>query len=93
MDLSQVKSDALSESGQLLPLSLEEKPDFLLQLQLQKEVDRLGLLLEEVKKQSAKVQEAADAIGDNLVSEQLENVLSSVRRNDGSAPLKMGACK
>ena len=37
--------------------------------QLQKELDHLALLLDEVKRQTEKVEAAADAIGDALISQ------------------------
>ncbi len=48
-------------------------------LQLRKEIDRLALLLEQVRKQSERVQAAADAMGYNLVFD-LE---SSINRSIG----------
>lgn len=45
-------------------------------LQLRREIDRLALLLEQVRKQSEKVQAAADAMGCNLVFD-LESTVSS----------------
>ena len=46
--------------------------------ELLQEVDSLALLLDEVKKQSEKIQAAADAIGDEF--------LTSFRTHQGSAP-------
>lgn len=40
-----------------------------LRLQLQKEIDRLALLIEEVKRQSDRVQATADAIADRILLE------------------------
>jgi len=40
-----------------------------LRLQLQKEIDKLALLIEEVKKQSDRVQATADAIADRILLE------------------------
>jgi len=37
---------------------------------LQEEVDRLAVLLDEVREQTARVQAAADAIGDKFLSDQ-----------------------
>lgn len=45
-------------------------------LQLRREVDRLALLLEQVRKQSERVQAAADAMGCNLVFD-LQSAVSS----------------
>ena len=48
-------------------------------LQLRREIDRLAILLEKVRKQSERVQAAADAMGSNLVFD-LE---SSFRQHTG----------
>lgn len=44
-------------------------------LQLRREIDRLAILLEQVRKQSERVQSAADAMGYNLVFD-LENPIN-----------------
>lgn len=54
--------------------------------QLQKELDQLALLLDEVKRQTEKVEAAADAIGDALIS-QLQVVADEKdRQKAGSRP-------
>ena len=53
-----------------------------LRLQLQKEIDKLALLIEEVKKQSDKVQATADAIADRVLLEAPRQY-SKNRRNGG----------
>lgn len=53
-----------------------------LRLQLQKEIDKLALLIEEVKKQSDRVQAAADAIADRVLLEAPRQY-SKNRRNNG----------
>lgn len=68
--MTQPKLDAFSPRRQVLPSSSKERPDFLLRLQLQEEVDRLAVLLDEVREQTARVQAAADAIGDKFLSDQ-----------------------
>lgn len=87
--MPQTKLDALPPRRHVLPISSKESPDFLLRLQLQKEVDRLAVLLDEVREQSAKVQAAADAIGDKLLSDQLKGTLSLPQQNDEHVPLKI----
>ena len=82
------KLDATSQSRQVLPFSSKKNPDFLLRLQLQKEVDRLAVLLEEVRKQTDRVQTAADAIGDRFLSEGRPDTSSPAGQGDGRAPLK-----
>ncbi|HZC21917.1 MAG TPA: hypothetical protein VE866_01155 [Candidatus Binatia bacterium] len=89
--MPQAKLDAISQSRQVLPFSSKKKRDFLLQLQLQKEVDRLAVLLDEVREQSARVQAAADAIGDKVLSEQLKDSSTLPQRNGEPAPVKMDA--
>jgi hypothetical protein len=44
-------------------------------LQLQTEIDRLALLLHEVKKQSDRIQAAADAVGDALFSRMEDEIV------------------
>ena len=83
MDRPVAKLDANPQSGQNLPFSSKEYSDFGLQLQLQTEVDRLAVLLDEVKKQTARVQAAADAIGDKVLPNQLTSSLP--QRNGGDA--------
>ena len=75
MDMPQAKRDAMPASSRNVPFSSKENSHFVLQLQLQNEVDRLAVLLEEVKKQTARVQAAADAIGDNVLSNQVKDSL------------------
>ena len=89
--MPQAKLDVISQSRQVLPRSSKKNGDFLLQLQLQKEVDRLAVLLDEVQEQSARVQAAADAIGDKVLSEQLKDSSTLSQRNGGNPPLKMDA--
>jgi hypothetical protein len=86
--MTQPKLDAFSPRRQVLPSSSKERPDFLLRLQLQEEVDRLAVLLDEVREQSARVQAAADAIGDKFLSDQLKGASSLPLRNGGHVPLK-----
>jgi len=50
-------------------------------LQLRREIDRLAILLEQVRKQSERVQAAADAMGYNLVLD-LENPIDRHTRQD-----------
>ena len=82
------KLDAISQSRQILPFSSKKNPDFLLRLQLQKDVDRLAVLLEEVRKQTDRVQTAADAIGEKFLSDGQPDPSALVGQNDGRAPLK-----
>jgi len=51
---------------------------------LQKELDHLALLLDEVKRQTEKVEAAADAIGDALISQLHIAAEEKSRRRDGS---------
>ena len=87
--MPQAQLDAISQSRQVLPFSCKKNRDFLLQLQLQKEVDRLAVLLDEVREQSARVQAAADAIGDKVLAEQLRDSSALFQRDGGHAPLKV----
>jgi hypothetical protein len=87
--MPQSKLDAISQKRQVLPFSPKKNRDFLLQLQLQKEVDRLAVLLDEVREQSARVQAAADAIGDKFLSEQLKDSSTLPQGNGAQVPLKM----
>jgi len=86
--MPQNKLDAISQTRQILPFPSRKGSDFLLRLQLQKEVDRLAVLLDEVRKQTARVQRAADALGDKFVSEELNDASSLPQPNGGHAPLK-----
>jgi hypothetical protein len=81
--MAQSKLDAISPTRQILLFPSRKSSDFLLRLQLQKEVDRLAVLLDEVRKQTARVQRAADAIGDKFVSEQLNDASSLPNRMVG----------
>ena len=83
MNIPQAKRDAIPESSPNIPFSSKENSDFLLPLQLQKEVDRLAVLLDEVRKQTSRVQAAADAIGDKVLSGQVKDSLP--HRNSGHA--------
>jgi hypothetical protein len=47
-----------------------------LRLQLENEIDKLALLMQEVRKQSARVQAAADAIGDRMLLDTTDRLLS-----------------
>jgi hypothetical protein len=51
---------------------------------LQKELDHLALLLDEVKRQTEKVEAAADAIGDALISQLYAATEEKSLRKDGS---------
>lgn len=53
-----------------------------LRLQLQQEIDKLALLIEEVKKQSDRVQATADAIADRILLETPRQY-SRTRRSSG----------
>jgi hypothetical protein len=57
---------------------------------LQKELDHLALLLDEVKRQTEKVEAAADAIGDTLIS-QLYIVAEGKNRGNPEAGRKTGS--
>ena len=63
-----VKTISARNASETFLLSREEGAANL-RLQLQKEIDKLALLIEEVKKQSDKVQAAADAIADRILLE------------------------
>lgn len=86
--MSQAKVDAIFQNRRVLPFSSKKNTDFVLRLQLQKEVDRLAVLLDEVKKQTERVQTAADAIGDTFLSDQLKDASSLPQPKGGQAPLK-----
>lgn len=85
--MSQSKIDAIFQNRRVLPFS-SKNSDVLLRLQLQKEVDRLAILLDEVKKQTERVQTAADAIGDTFLSDQPKDASALPAHNDGRVPLK-----
>jgi hypothetical protein len=86
----QEKPVGVSVEKHLMRFPSDESCQASLLLDFEKEVDRLALLLEEVKKQSARVQAAADAIGDRLVVPELGIVVS---HSDGRAAVKPGARK
>ena len=88
INMSQAKLDAILQNRRVLPFSSKKHPDFLLRLQLQKEVDRLAVLLDEVKKQTERVQTAADAIGDTFLSDQAKDTSAIPGQDDGLPPLK-----
>lgn len=88
INMPQPKIDAVFQNRRVLPFSSKNNPDFLLRLQLQKEVDRLAILLDEVKKQTERVQTAADAIGDTFLSDQPKDTSAFPASNDGRVPLK-----
>lgn len=44
-----------------------------LRLQLRREIDRLALLIEELKRQGERVLAVADAVGDRMLTEHFEN--------------------
>lgn len=54
-----------------------------LRLQLQKEIDALALLIEQVKRQSDRVQAVADAIADKILMEAPRLTYSKGRRSAG----------
>ncbi len=91
--MSQAKPSAIPQSSNVVKLSSDNQCERDLQLQLQKELDRLALLIQEVKRQSAIVQAAADAIGDRLLSERLQDISFYASPNDDASLLKATARK
>jgi hypothetical protein len=61
------KPSVVTPSVQHLSLVHKANTDQHLRRKLQEEIDRLAMLIQEVNRQSAKVQAAADAIGDRTL--------------------------
>lgn len=75
------RSNAVAQSNQLLDRRGVEDGQATLRLRLQTEIDRLALLIQDVKRQSIRVLEAADAIGDSTLLETTPKTTSGNRKN------------
>ena len=64
--MAETKPISARQSSELIVLSRDGNSSAL-RLQLQKEIDKLALLIEEVKRQSDRVQATADAIADRIL--------------------------
>ncbi len=78
--MPEIKSNIVPVNRTLM-LVENERSQAGLRLQLQMEIDRLALLTEGVKKQSARVQAIADAIGDVISSRVSEDSSSKNAKN------------
>jgi hypothetical protein len=74
------RSNAVAPSNQLVDHSEVEDSEATLRLRLQKEIDRLALLIQDVKRQSIRVLEAADVIGDLTLSRTTTKMTSGNRK-------------
>ena len=64
-----------------------------LRVELQREIDRLALLIEEVKRQGDKVVAVADAIGDRMLAENFQINAPKSRRSEFPSLVKPEARK
>ena len=61
-------------------------------MQLRREIDRLALLIQEVKRQGDKVLAVADSIGDRMLTEKFDGAAKG-RRSDVASLLKLESRK
>lgn len=73
------KSSSVSPTRKRLTQHHDGSGDSRLRLQLENELDKLAMLMQEVREQSARVQAAADAIGDR-------KLLDAARQSSSANP-------